>query len=161
MTVSGSGYVVFKVGSEGFALPVASVSSIIRYEPTTPVPRAPQSVLGVVNIRGRVIPVVDVARRFNGVPFVPASTARIIIAEGAVGPVGLAVDAACEVVEVPQESIRPVPDGALSSETVRAFTGVVERDGELIVLIDLDEAVPRVHYADAVGLDIEGGDEDV
>ena len=64
-------YVIFRIGAEEYGLPVTAVNSIIRYEQATPVPRAPQGVLGVINLRGRVIPVVDLRLRFSATPFAP------------------------------------------------------------------------------------------
>lgn len=147
---AGCAFVIFRVCDEEYGLPVSAVNSIIRYEEPTPVPRAPRGVLGVVNLRGRVVPVVDLSMRFRGTPFKPASTARIVVAEGEVGAVGLAVDAANEVTSLDQEALRPVPEGVLSLETQRAFKGVVERNGSLVIILDLDEAVPRSEYASAV-----------
>ena len=83
-----SQYVIFRVGAEEFGLPIAQVSSIIRYEPATPVPRSPDMVEGVINLRGRVVPVVALGRKLFGTdPSATAST-RIVIAEAATGPVG-------------------------------------------------------------------------
>jgi purine-binding chemotaxis protein CheW len=134
-------YVVFRVCDEEYALPVSQVNGIIRFETATVVPRTPQSVLGVINLRGRIIPVVDLRRRFRGEAFEPSPSARIVVAEGAAGPVGLAVDTAKEVSVFAADEIRPVPEGVLVAETARAFAGVVERAGSLVILLDLDEAV--------------------
>lgn len=147
----GNGYVVFRLGAEEYGLPVSTVNSIIRFEEATPVPRAPKSVLGVINLRGRIIPVVDLKMRFSGEPFVAEAQSRIVVAEGASGLVGVAVDAANEVVEFSEDASRPVPEGVLSADTARAFTGVVEREGSLVILLDLDEAVPRGEYAGTPG----------
>lgn len=146
---SGSAYVIFRLGDEEFGLPVDAVSGIIRYEPATPVPRAPEVVLGVINLRGRVVPIVDLRRRFRDESFVPQPSSRIIVAEGEAGPVGIAVDAANEVTTIEDDELRPVPEGVLAPETARAFKAVVERDDKLIILLDLDEAVPRAEYAGA------------
>lgn len=146
---SGSAYVIFRLGDEEFGLPVDVVSGIIRYEPATPVPRAPEVVLGVINLRGRVVPIVDLRRRFRNESFVPQPSSRIIVAEGEAGPVGIAVDAANEVTTIDDDELRPVPEGVLGPETARAFSAVVERDDKLVILLDLDEAIPRAEYASA------------
>ncbi len=156
MRAAESSFVIFRLGAEEYGLPVTSVHSIIRYEQATPVPRSPEAVLGVINLRGRVVPVVDLMRRFKGRPFEPGPLSRIVIAEGASGVVGVAVDFANEVSEFPPEACRPVPEGVLSADTSRAFKGVVERDGSLVILLDLDEAVPRSEYAGAVAEGVEG-----
>lgn len=151
-------YVVFRLGAEEYGLPVTSVNSIIRYEEATPVPRSPSAVMGVINLRGRVVPVVDLALRFTGEPFRPGPLSRIVIADGASGAVGVAVDAANEVTVFDAEALRPVPEGVLTSETARAFIGVVEREGSLVILLDLDEAVPRSEYS---GANADGSEGDL
>lgn len=139
----GSSFVIFRLGTELYGVPVDCINSIIRYEMSTPVPRSPQSVMGVINLRGRVIPVIDLCHRFSGVEFAPGLQSRIVVAETISGLVGLAVDEASEVVELPSDSFRPIPEGVLAAETAKAFTGVAERGDALIVLLDLDETVPR------------------
>jgi purine-binding chemotaxis protein CheW len=154
-------FVIFRLGREEYGLPIATVGSVIRWEPATAVPRAPEGVMGVINLRGRVIPVLDLGRRFGQEPFEPTPTARIIVAEGNAGGVGIAVDAAKEVGSFSEEDIRPVPEGILSADTARAFTGVVEREGSLVILVDLDEAMPRSEFASAMGDTIEEEGADV
>ncbi len=151
-------FVVFRLGDEEYGLPIASVGSIIRFEPATAVPRAPQAVLGVINLRGRVIPVVDLAMRFGRERFAPTPGSRIIVAEGAEGGVGIAVDAASEVTSFAADDILPVPEGILTPETARAFSGVVQRGDSLVILIDLDEAMPRSEYV-TPGIGDETGEE--
>lgn len=161
-TATTASYVIFRLGGEEYGLPVERVSGIIRFEPATPVPRAPRAVLGVINLRGRVIPVVDLRLRFSGVPFEETSTSRIVVSEGDAGPVGIVVDSASEVASFATESVRPVPDGVLAQDTARAFIGVVERsEGELVILLDLEQAIPRSQYAPAVEATGEGGDLNV
>lgn len=147
------GFVLFRLGSEEYGLPIATVSSVIRYEEATPVPRAPHAVLGVINLRGRVIPVLDLGLRFGREPFVPGQFSRIIVAHGASGGVGIAVDAATEVASFTESEIKPVPDGILSAETARVFTGVIERNGALVILVEIDEAMPPAEFVVAGVLD--------
>lgn len=155
------GYVLFRVAEETFGLPIERVQSIIRYERGTPVPRAPEVVEGVINLRGRIVPVVDLMRRLGRGAFTPGPTARIVVVEGEGGLVGLAVDAASEVVRIETEAIQPAPAAALSADTAYAFEGVVEFEGALVILLDLDQAVPKAEYASALeqGAPEEGGED--
>lgn len=153
------GFVIFSLGEEEFGLPVTSVVSIIRFETPTSVPRASDAVLGVINLRGRVIPVMDLRLRFTGRPFVQGPHSRIIVAEMHSGPLGVAVDAASEVVSFQAEDIRAVPEGVVGAEAARAFSGMVERSGGLVMLVDLEEALPRVEYAGALLLDEQQEEE--
>lgn len=139
-------YVLFHLGSEEYGLPIERVSSIIRYEPATPVPHAPASVDGVINLRGHVIPVVNLKRKLLGAEFEETSTSRIVVAEGEAGMVGLAVDAANEVATIALEEVRPAPETALSAETADAFQGVASYGGHLVILLDLDKALPSSEY---------------
>lgn len=139
-------YVLFHVGSEEYGVPISRVSSIIRYEEVTPVPRAPAAVQGVIDLRGRVIPVVDLGKRLFGTAFVPKAGARIIVAEAEGGSVGLSVDAANEVAAFRPEDLMPAPAAALPADIVDAFEAVVHHEQRLIILLDLDRILPRAEY---------------
>jgi purine-binding chemotaxis protein CheW len=154
-------YVLFRLGPEEYGLPIAKVSSIIRYEPATRVPRAPEVVDGVINLRGRVIPVINLARKLFDTDFHPTSSSRIVVAEAEAGQVGLAVDAASEVVSFAVADILEPPETALTAETSEAFEGVVHHGGRLIILLDLDKALPRADYESSQTGDITEVDEDV
>lgn len=143
----GGAYVVFRLGPEEYGLAIDRVQSIIRFEQPTPVPRAPESVLGVINLRGKVIPVVDLRKRLGRDPLVPSGTARIVVVEGQGGMLGLAVDEANEVVGIQESAIMQTPDTILTAESAEMFAGVVEREGSLVILLDLDRAIPKTEYA--------------
>jgi purine-binding chemotaxis protein CheW len=154
---SGRQFVLFRVGSEEYGLPIGNVSSIIRYETVTPVPRAPVSVQGVIDLRGRVVPVVDLGRRLFGTVFDPTPRARIIVTETPSGAVGLAVDAASEVATFAEDQMMAAPEAALPREMVDAFSAVVHLNGRLIILLDLERVLPKAEY-ELAGTDTsEGG----
>lgn len=155
-------FVIFRLGDEEYGLAIERVRSIIRYEQATPVPRASEIVLGVINLRGTVIPVLDLSKRLRQECFVATGTSRIVVAESDAGVVGLAVDAASEVTNIPVDAIKATPESVLTADTVAVFEGVAERDGKLIILIDLDEAIPRMQYAQVLSSEraLEG-DSDV
>lgn len=159
LNAAARGFVLFRLGEEEFGLPVTSVVSIIRFEPPTSVPRAAEGVLGVINLRGRVIPVMDLRLRFTGVPFVAGPRSRIVVAEMSSGPIGIAVDAASEVTSFGTEDIRMVPEGIVGAESARAFSGMVERSDGLVMLVDLEEALPRSEYAGALSSDARQEEE--
>jgi purine-binding chemotaxis protein CheW len=134
-------FVLFRLGVEGYALPVEVVTGIVRFESPTPVPRAPQAVMGVLNLRGRVLPVIDLKARFGAASFSPGPSSRIVVAEGKEGPVGIAVDAATEVATFSVEDIRPVPEGLAGGYVSAAFSGMVEREDGIFILFDPDQAI--------------------
>jgi purine-binding chemotaxis protein CheW len=148
-------YVLFRLGDEEYGLPIEQVSSIIRFEEATPVPRSPAAVDGVINLRGRVIPVVNLKRRLLDRPFEPTGTSRIVVAEGEGGQVGLLVDAASEVASIPVAEIMPPPETALSVEMAEAFDGVANHGGRLVILLHLDRALPRSDYGQAAPQEVE------
>lgn len=139
-------YVLFHVGSEEYGLPIARVSSIIRYETVTPVPRAPRSVQGVIDLRGRVIPVVDLGKRLFGTDFEPLPRSRIIVTESDGGAIGLAVDGASEVASFGPDDMMETPAAALAPDIADAFEAVVHLGERLVILLDLDRILPRAEY---------------
>ena len=135
-------YVLFRLRAEDYGLPVSVVRTIVRYETPTPVPRAPDGVQGVLNLRGLVIPVVDLGERLLGSAIEATGASRIIVIESAVGAVGLAVDGASEVATMESSEIRPAPQTVLVEETSAAFEGVVPLGERLVVLVDPEKALP-------------------
>ena len=149
---TGATYVLFRLGSEVYGLPVSAVTGVVRFKAPTLVPRASESVLGVINLRGRVLPVVDVGRRFSGTRFEETATSRIVVIEDEHGTAGIAVDQASEVVTFQADAVRPVPESVLSAQTARVFAGMVERPGGLVVLLDPTALMPQPEdHAFAVG----------
>jgi len=152
-------YVLFRLCDEEYGLPIVSVRSIIRYEAPTPVPRAPEGIEGVFNLRGQVLPLIDLGRRLRGEPITPTPASRIIVADCGLGAVGLSVDLVHEVANLPVDDIRPAPQAALAGETADAFEGVATYRDRLVILLDPDKAFPKPVFASA-GMAQEG-DPDV
>jgi purine-binding chemotaxis protein CheW len=113
----------FRVGGEDYALDLMRVREIIAPLPITPVPRAPAFLEGVVRLRGHVVPVVDVRRRF-GLPAVPPTRrTKFLIVNVGGRRVALVVDEVCEVLRLPRSEVRPAP--ALAAlDAPRFFLGV-------------------------------------
>jgi purine-binding chemotaxis protein CheW len=139
-------YVLFHVGSEDYGLPISRVSSIIRYETVTPVPRAPRAVQGVIDLRGRVIPVVDLGKRLFGADFEATPRSRIIVTESAGSEIGLAVDGASEVATFDPDALMEAPSAVVAPEIADAFEAVVHVGERLVILLDLDRILPRAEY---------------
>src|SRR5450759_5813344 len=97
--------VVCERADEHYGLDIAKVFEIIRHQPITPVPRAPAFVKGVINLRGRIIPVVDLRGRFGMRAVEPTKESRIVVAESSSKRVGLIVDSVSEVLLLPLESV--------------------------------------------------------
>lgn len=136
--------VVFRLGSEEYGIAIDRVESIIHYQDPTPVPYAPESMSGVINLRGRIVPVVDLATRFELPPSERGPQSRIVIAQLDGQLIGLVVDAATEVLNLDPSSTEPPPEALASPAMREAILGVARVDDRLIVLLKVDNVVPSV-----------------
>lgn len=133
-------FVVFHLAGEAYAVPIAGVHTVEKALPITRVPRAPHFVDGVVNLRGEVIPVVNLRRRLDMPELVDASDAHIVVALAGEQLVGLLVDEISHVLSLPQESIQAAEQ--VIGETNRSFLlGVGKWENGLIVILDLERVV--------------------
>lgn len=134
--------VVFQLGQELYGADISVVREVGPLQRVTRVPRTPRYVEGVTNLRGRVIPVIDLRRRL-GLPVAAATKAtRIAVAELEGGQVGMVVDSVLEVLRVPVSSIEP-PSQLLSAIELEYVQGVAKADGRLIILLDLARVLQR------------------
>jgi purine-binding chemotaxis protein CheW len=133
-------HVVFKVADAEYAVAAASVICMESFTGATYVPGAPAFVAGLVQIRQRVVPVVDLRLRFGLPAGERALGQRVIVVQVDERAVGLLVDEAREVLDLPDGSARPPPD--LIGEQSRGFVGAVAAvKNRLLMLIDLDHVV--------------------
>ena len=129
--------VVFELGDERYGLDIAAVYEIIRHQPITAVPQAPAFVEGVINLRGRIIPVVDLRDRFGMASGELTRASRIVVAEAAGTRVGLVVDGVSEVLMVPADAIEPTPEVAAGVDAAY-LRGIAKLGERLIILLELD-----------------------
>ena len=139
-------YLAFTLGRESYGVPVLAVREIIRLCPITPVASMPAHVRGVINLRGKVIPVVDLRIRFGLHDVVDHDRTCIVImqvaaAGGGSRPYGAIVDGVDEVAAYVAEDLVPPPDFGVAIDT-RFITGMARRDAGVTTLIDL-EAIAR------------------
>lgn len=125
----------FRVGQETFGVPIGSVQEILRPLPVTPVPGAPPHVEGVINLRGRIISVVDLRKRC-GAPAEPQRRNRIVVAETGGRSIGLMVDSASEVLRIAENSIEP-PASVFGQAEPGFVTGVAKLANRLVILVDI------------------------
>lgn len=148
-------HVVFKVGGPHYVLPAKDVLHIEAFEGATAVPGAPPWVVGIVQVRRRVIPVVDLRARF-GLPEVERTLgARVVVVQDGARVVGLLADGAREVVHLPADAFRPPPE--MIAEQARGFVKAVAEIGKRLVML-LD--VHRVVGTDIPGAASPGAIED-
>lgn len=127
--------VVFTLGAEEYGVPITSVQEIIRYAPPRPIPGSPGHVEGVINLRGRIIPVVDLKTRFGAVAE-RRDAAKIVIVDLAETTVGIIVDDVTEVLSVRSDQTEPPPPGAAGAD-VDYIEAVAKLEGRLLVMLDL------------------------
>jgi len=128
--------VVCELADEHYGLDIAKVFEIIRHQPITPVPRSPSFVKGVINLRGRIIPVVDLRERFGMHQAAPTKETRIVVAESAATRVGLIVDSVSEVLMLPWESVEATPDVAAGADA-DYLRGIAKLGDRLVLLLEL------------------------
>ena len=130
--------VTFHVGDEEFGVDILAVREINRMMEITRVPHAPVFVEGVINLRGQVIPVVDLRTRFQLDAVEHDKNTRIVVVELSEKVVGFLVDSVSEVLRVPRDLIEPPPPivGSVDSEYIQA---VVKLDDRLLILLDLQK----------------------
>ncbi len=130
--------VTFRIAHEEFGVDILKVQEIIRMMPITKVPNAPGFVEGVINLRGKVIPVIDMRRRFGMEPSVHDSSTRIEVMDLQGQIVGFVVDEVCEVLRIKESTVEPPPPvvAGIGSEYMR---GVGKLNDKLLILLDLDK----------------------
>jgi purine-binding chemotaxis protein CheW len=131
--------VTFEMYGEAFALPILDVREIILPTAVTPVPQAPAFVEGVINLRGQIIPVVDLRKRFGLAPATSGKEdQRIIVVElGSNIVIGLIVDAVREVERLPSDSILPPPALVAGSIGAEYIKGISNHEDKMIIHIDM------------------------
>ena len=134
--------VVFQLGAELYGVDIARVHEIIRLQTITRVPRAPSFVEGVINLRGKVIPVVDLRRRF-GLPLADHTRAtRTVVVEIGDQVVGIIVDSVSEVLRVSTATIEP-PSPVVAGIDSEYLQGLAKLPERLVILLDLDRVLAR------------------
>jgi purine-binding chemotaxis protein CheW len=142
--------VTFRLGNEEFSLDILRVQEIIRHMELTRVPRTPDFVDGVINLRGRVIPVLDLRKRFGLPSDAKTNETRIIVVDVDNKTVGLKVDAVSEVLRLPADTVEPAPAIVTGAES-DYIKGVGKLDGRLLILLDVEKILTRTER-DALGL---------
>lgn len=129
-------YVVFMLGKEKYCADIANVGSITEFDDITKVPNTPSYIEGVINLRGDVIPVVSLKKRFNVKEAVESQDARIIIMTYDGKNIGFLVDDASQVIRIDDENIEPTP-AIIAGEDRKYISGIGKVDGTIVVLLDL------------------------
>ncbi|HAS15256.1 MULTISPECIES: chemotaxis protein CheW [Idiomarina] len=131
-------WVTFQLEQETYGINVMQVQEVLRYSEIAPVPGAPNYVLGIINLRGNVVTVIDTRLRFGLQTTEVTDNSRIVIIESEQQVIGILVDSVAEVVYLKTSEIDSAPNVG-TDESARFIQGVSNRDGELLILVDLDK----------------------
>lgn len=134
--------VTFSIGDEEFGVDILKVQEIIRTMEITKVPRAPEFVEGVINLRGKVIPIIDLRKRFGMETRQHDKDTRIIVIEINKMIVGFVVDSVSEVLRISADTVEPPPPvvAGLESEYIKGVGKLADR---LLIMLDLDRLLSR------------------
>ena len=143
--------VVFELAGENYGIDISHVQEIIRRPAITTVPRAPEYVEGVVNLRGRVIPVISLRKRFGLSEAEADRASRIIVLEVSGNTVGAAVDAVTEVLRVPTSAVEP-PGATLTGPETAHLRGIAKLEERLVILLSLERIVELAEAHEAVAV---------
>lgn len=132
--------VAFKLGEEEYGINIASVESIIKMQAITVVPQAPKFVIGVTNLRGNIVPVIDLKTRLDLEATETTQDSRIVVALLRDAKIGMVVDSVSQVIDVEESQIEPKPQMATSIDS-SFISGVAKIDDELVILLDLEEVL--------------------
>jgi purine-binding chemotaxis protein CheW len=134
--------IAFRVGRQEFCINVMMVREIRGWTAATALPRAPRYVRGVINLRGAVLPIVELAVRLGMQAAEPTARNVIIVVQIGNKQIGLLVDAVSDILTAKDKDIQPTPD--VTSDVVKSFVkGLLPVDGRMISLITLDHVLPQ------------------
>ena len=141
--------IAFRIGEQEFCVDIMNVREIRGWTPATPLPRSPSYMKGVINLRGIVLPIIDLGARFGLKTAEPTARHVIMVAHIGSRLVGLLVDAVSDIVQLTDSTIQPTPD--VASDHVKTFVqGIFAVEGgRMISLIDLNHVLPAESEAEA------------
>ncbi len=143
--------VVFELVGEHYAVNIAAVESIIKMQAITRLPQAPAYMEGVINLRGKVLPVIDLHKRFGLADQHLDKDSRIIVVNMAETEVGMIVDGVSEVLTISDQAVEPAP--AMAHTVNSTFiTGIAKIDQRLVILLDLAKVLSADQQAELVAV---------
>jgi purine-binding chemotaxis protein CheW len=140
-------WVTFRLDNETYGINVMQVQEVLRYTEIAPVPGAPSYVLGIINLRGNVVTVIDTRQRFGLETALVSDNTRIVIIEADRQVIGIMVDSVAEVVYLRQSEIETAPNVG-NDESAKFIQGVCNKNGELLILVELDKMMSEEEWAE-------------
>lgn len=140
-------YVTFKLDEETYGINVMQIQEVLRYTEIAPVPGAPDFVLGIINLRGNVVTVIDTRKRFGLSESEVSDHTRIVVIEVDNQVVGILVDSVAEVVYLRQSEVESAPNVG-NDESAKFIQGVCNKNGELIILVEFEKLMSDEEWSD-------------
>ena len=140
-------WVTFKLDNETYGINVMRVQEVLRYTEIAPVPGAPSYVLGIINLRGNVVTVIDTRQRFGLDTAEVTDNTRIVIIEADKQVVGILVDSVAEVVYLRQSEVETAPNVG-NDESAKFIQGVCNKNNELLILVELDKMMSEEEWSE-------------
>jgi len=144
-------WVTFKLADETYGINVMQVQEVLRVSEIAPVPGAPHYVLGIINLRGNVVTVIDTRIRLGLTVSEMTDSTRIVIIETARNVVGILVDCVAEVVDVASSEVESAPNVG-SDDSANYIQGVASRENELLILVDLNKLLTDEEWDELASL---------
>lgn len=144
-------WVTFHLENEKYGIKVMQVQEVLRMTEIAPVPGAPHYVLGIINLRGNVVTVIDTRRRFGLSDAESDDETRIVIIEADNNVVGILVDSVAEVVDLKISEIETAPNVG-NDESSKYIQGVSSRDDELLILVDVNKLLSDEEWQEVASL---------
>jgi purine-binding chemotaxis protein CheW len=150
-------YLTFTLGQEEYGVEILKIQEIKGYSAVTPLPNAPTYVKGVLNLRGTIVPIVDLRKKFNlpEAEYTPFTVIVVVQVQGKT--LGFVVDAVSDVLTVAGEAIRPTPDlhGQLDTRFLTGLAPTGEEGQKLVILLDIDKVLTASEAATAASAAVE------
>lgn len=140
-------WVTFRLDNETYGINVMQVQEVLRVTEIAPVPGSPDYVMGIINLRGNVVTVLDTRRRFGLAPNEMDDSTRIVVIEAEENVVGILVDSVSEVVELRRSAVESSPNVG-NDESSKYIEGVANHDGELLILVDINKLLSDEEWAE-------------
>ncbi len=132
----------FRLGTQDFCIDIMAVREIRGWTPATPLPHSPDYVRGVVNLRGAVLPIVDLSTKLGLCPAVPTAQHVIIVVQAGAQLMGLLVDAVNDILMVTEDMVQPTPD--IASGLAQSYVaGLITLDGKMLSLLQIAQIIPQ------------------
>jgi purine-binding chemotaxis protein CheW len=132
-------WVTFKLDEEIYGINVMQVQEVVRLPEIAPVPGAPSSVIGIINLRGNVVTVIDTRQRFGLSPREPDDATRIVITEVDKQVIGILVDSVAEVVNLRMSEIETTPNLGEDNESSIYIQGIYSKNDDILILVDVNK----------------------